>query len=237
MQKSIFFAAAVTGTAVVFASDAIVIRHPGSGSARANYTRNLTCYISDALSDQHDAQCLTADDTTISLSGLPESASARLAAEIDSASNEVSLQGLMGWWNEWAYASLNSRSQSQWIRPTLAETQTRLPYKSWSREVIEFSAIKRKTRVIYRSPDNFATGVSVAETLESESGDLNAAIRETEIAIDRADATGNSDFYAYDKEGRLSSVSTFPSGERAVPGMCLSCHHSIIKKTFGRQDI
>jgi hypothetical protein len=156
---------------------------------------------------------------------------------IDPSTAEINLLSIQAWWNTWAYGLLTNRRQSAMIKDRLEGFKQAVPFETWDKEIIEFSAIKRKTRVIYRSPVGFAFGMSVAVTLDTESAILTAPVRETEIAIDRDDGSGNADFYVYDKDGHLSTVSNFPAGERPAPSFCLGCHHSIIKHTFGRQDI
>jgi hypothetical protein len=236
MQKlmiSVFFG---LSAAIVVGNTGVVIVHSTPDQPHNELTRAFTCYVADGIADRHQDKCLLAAQIEIDTKYLPTSASQKLRESIEPLTGRVSMNRIKDWWNTWAYGLLMTRRQSLLIKNDLEAFKSAVPFKSWDREIIEFSAVKRKTRVIYRSPEGFSFGVSVAETLESESADLSAPVRETEVAIDRDDGTGHADFYAYNKDGRLSTISTFPAGERAAPSICLGCHYSIVKHTFGRKD-
>ena len=118
--------------------------------------------------------------------------------------------------------------------PTSLEDFERLhEYKNWPREVIKKSRVKSKTRVIYRSPGD-SHAISISETRDSVTGDLESKVIETEVVIERSDHSGNFDFFAYDADGQLSPTAWFPSGEKTLPGICMSCHHSPTSGTFKR---
>jgi hypothetical protein len=105
-------------------------------------------------------------------------------------------------------------------------------FKNWEKEVVSFSRVKGQTRVIYRSPDGFVPTVRVAETLNTQDGNLEASVRETEMLIKRSRDAKNWDFYAYDSAGILSEESHFRPGMRPTPGICMSCHYSELDKSF-----
>lgn len=123
------------------------------------------------------------------------------------------------------FQTMAERGQEDWLKPTLSEFSAVTHFPDWQDEVVARSAIKRKTRHIFRSPAGFLPVISVSQTLESETGDVTAPVRETEVAIQRQDGK-NWDFYAYNSSGARSVSSTFPSGERPSPKVCISCHYS-----------
>jgi hypothetical protein len=237
MQKHIFTLLFGLYSQIVTGDTSISIHHPSADSPLNIWSRTFTCYVADGITDRHQETCLSSSQINIDAGHLPVSASLQLQETIEPDSGMANMNRLRDWWDTWAYGLLMTRRQSRLIKNDLEAFKRDVPFKSWDREVVEFSAVKRKTRVIYRSPVGFAFGISVAETLETESADVNAPVRETEVAIDRDDGSGNADFYAYNKDGRLSTTSTFPAGERTAPAVCLSCHHSVVKHTFGRKDI
>ncbi len=110
------------------------------------------------------------------------------------------------------------------LPPTLSRLEEQLHFKSWESETVEWSQVKGKTRILYRSPKEYPK-MSIAQTVE-EGGN----IRETEIILKREDGSGNYDFYAYDREGRPALRSHFfnaSSKETSgpVPHTCMSCHY------------
>ncbi len=107
-------------------------------------------------------------------------------------------------------------------------------FKTWEPDIIKRSDVKEKTRVIYRSPRGLSPRISVAQTHDSETGDLNAPIRETEIAIERGDNSGDWDFFAYDEQGQLQPYSEFPMGRRPSPTICSGCHYDADSGTTSR---
>jgi len=109
-------------------------------------------------------------------------------------------------------------------------TQTR--FDAWSGQVVPRSRVKGLTRAIYHSPQSFPVEISVAVTHESERGDLNTPIRETEVIIRRSKDSNNWDFYAYDKEGQLQPHSEFRAGPRASPSVCMACHYEAATRAF-----
>lgn len=134
--------------------------------------------------------------------------------------NFLALRGEMG------YATLMTES--------LATFEHNTRFKTWEPDIIKRSDVKEKTRVIYRSPRGLSPRISVAQTHDSETGDLNAPIRETEIAIERGDNSGDWDFFAYDEQGQLQPYSEFPMGRRPSPTICSGCHYDADSGTTSR---
>lgn len=121
-------------------------------------------------------------------------------------------------------ATIPARRQSTWILPTIAEFAAATDFAAWPSRIVEVSAVKRKTRRIFRSPDGFAPAMSVSQTLDTNSGDPLAPILETEVGVKREHGE-DWDFYAYNRAGELSMYSTFPAGERPAPRICIGCHY------------
>jgi hypothetical protein len=170
----------------------------------------------------------------VDVEGLPESAIESLESAINQNSKFFDLNLLRNWWNTWSYALRNKRGHDGLITDQISEFAARTGYKDWTKEVVAFSWVKHKTRVIYRSPSDKAYFISVSETRDSETGDVTAPLIETEIAVERSDGSGNVDFYSYNADGQLSTTAIFPAGERPVPGVCLSCHYSSTSGKFER---
>ena len=122
------------------------------------------------------------------------------------------------------HKTITRRRQESVIKSTEAELRAATNFTTWSNRTVPFSHIKRKSRRVFRSPADFFPTTSVSQTLDSETGDQNAVVLETEVAVKRA-ASDGWDFYAYNKEGVLSEYSTFPSGQRASPNICINCHY------------
>ncbi len=129
--------------------------------------------------------------------------------------------------------SLDARGQATWIPPTLGQFEAKTGYRTWPDLVVEFSAVKRKSRRVFRSPDGFQPRISVSQTLESETGDRAAPVRETEVGIERG-PEGNWDFYVYGPGGELRETSTFPAGERPSPKICIACHYDAGRRKISR---
>lgn len=119
--------------------------------------------------------------------------------------------------------NLVRRAEFSWIKLTLDEVEEITNFRSWQVQVVPLSRIKRKTRVIYRSPVGFSAKMSVSETLESTSGDRSAPVLETEITIK---VDGDYRFFSYDELGNLSDIGHFPAGIRSSPSVCLGCHYN-----------
>ena len=126
------------------------------------------------------------------------------------------------------------RKHDPYIKATLAEFTAITNFHSWTRMVVNRSGVKRKTRVIYRSPADFPQQISVSETLDTDDGDLNATKLETEIAMRRVGGERTFEFYTYDKNGNLAEFSEFPAGERPSPSVCVSCHYNPSLHTVSR---
>ena len=125
------------------------------------------------------------------------------------------------------------RGQSDIIKRDVRGLVAATSFDRWSSRMVNFSAVKRKSRRIFRSPTEVVPPVSVSQTLDSEVGDPSAAILETEVAIKRRDGL-DWDFYSYNRAGELVNYSTFPSGEGPSPRMCLSCHYSAASRSISR---
>lgn len=101
----------------------------------------------------------------------------------------------------------------------------------WKKTVIDKSEVKGLTRVLYSAPD-----ISIAQTLETEDGDLAAPIRETEV-IAKREHSPNWDFYVYDSDGKIALRSTFRSArgkdiDSPVPTTCMACHYNSQNRHF-----
>jgi hypothetical protein len=120
--------------------------------------------------------------------------------------------------------TIENRGQAGAIKPTVAEFKAVTRFEEWDQTIVEVSMVKRMTRRIFRSPEGFLPVISVAQTLETQTGDPAAPVRETEVGVKR-EGSEDWDFYAYDSAGKLSETSTFPAGERPSPRICISCHY------------
>lgn len=207
---------------------------PSVENPRDSMVRDLSCYVADGIAGTHDSNCNVRTDRSVNVEGLPESAIESLESAVNQNSNFFDLNLLQNWWNTWSYALRNRRGHEKLITDQISGFEARTGYKEWTKEVVAFSWVKHKTRVIYRSPSNQAYFISVSETRDSETGDVTAPLIETEIAFERNDGSGNVDFYSYNADGQLSTTSIFPAGERPTPGVCMSCHHSPSTGKFER---
>lgn len=201
---------------------------------RDSMVRDLSCYVADGITGTHDSNCNVRTDRSVLVEGIPESAIESLESAVNQNSNFFDLNLLQNWWNTWSYALRNRRGHEKLITDQISGFEAQTGYKEWTSEVVAFSWVKHKTRVIYRSPVEKAFFISVSETRDSETGDVTAPLIETEIAVERNDGSGNVDFYSYNADGQLSTTSRFPAGERPTPGVCLSCHHSSSSGKFER---
>lgn len=206
---------------------------PNATSPRDKYFRDLACYIFDGISGAYDKSCRTELSGTLDMSQLPPAAAESLDSLFKPIQGGTELADLRSWWNHWSSPLRSLRGQDTLIPTSLEDFEGLHKYKSWPREVIQKSRVKSKTRVIYRSPVGYHV-ISVSETRDSETGDLDSKVIETEVVIERSDHSGNFDFFSYDATGRLSPIAWFPSGEKTLPGICLSCHHSPTSGKFKR---
>jgi hypothetical protein len=198
---------------------------PADANQRAIYTRSFSCYVFDAVNGTHAPECTDALLGSLETSSLPIEAQEGLKESLGHGLRAIRLEDIRAWWNNWAYSLRNSSQGTLEIPETLAEFEQNYHFKDWPKLVISKSRVKNKTRVIYRST-NLPQNLSVSETLDSTTGDLNALILETEIARERSDQSGHHDFFVYDSAGNLANSAHFPAGERAAPSTCLSCHYS-----------
>ena len=127
----------------------------------------------------------------------------------------------------------SQRGQSDIIKSDVRDLLAATGFDRWNSRMVNFSAVKRKSRRIFRSPAEVTPPISVSQTLDSEVGDESAEISETEVAIKRRDGP-DWDFYSYNRAGELVNYSTFPSGEGPSPRMCLSCHYNSASRTISR---
>lgn len=157
---------------------------------------------------------------SVSCEDVPEALRPGLGAFADRPLERPDVADLRVFWQEHYLAGRAARGDLERVPATLDAFAAVFPYKTWPQRVIELSAVKRRTRVVYASDS-----VSVAETLETDAGDLGAPVRETEVTTERRDGSGNWDFYAYDRLGQLEPESTFPAGPRPSPTICAACHY------------
>lgn len=214
-------------------SDGLSISYylPKGTTPRDSYTRDFSCFVFQHISGYYDPDCAKTSKGTIDVSRLPKLAAKNLATTIGI--KDIELNSIRMWWNTWAYSIRNMNAIKSTIPSTLNEFLEQTKFKSWPMIVVPKSHIKDKTRVIYRSSID-SKAVSVSETLDSTSGDRDAAVLETEIVYERSDESGNHDFYVYDSNGLLSTTADFPAGKRPAPSTCMSCHYSALTGKFER---
>lgn len=215
------------------AQDTLSYTLPAATSPRDKYFRDLACFVFDGISGAYDKNCRTELSGTLDTSQLPPAAAESLDRLFKPVRSGTELADLRSWWNQWSLPLRFMRGQETLIPTNLEDFEHLHQYKNWSREIVMKSRVKSKTRVIYRSPVGYQT-ISVSETRDSETGDLESKVIETEVVIERSDHSGNFDFFAYNAAGQLSPTAWFPSGEKTLPGICLSCHHSPRSGTFKR---
>jgi hypothetical protein len=201
----------------------------------AQFSRDLSIFGIRGLVDWRDPAAVTVErgQLTIRCAAIDPDLASRLdsARDFDGTLDPARVRSHF----ETAFPrTIAARGQEPWIRSTRDEMGAATGYESWQRTIVPFSAIKRKTRVIYRSPVGFEPAISVSETHDSTSGDASAARLETEVAVARRDGSGDWDFYAYDLAGRLSDHSFFPAGERPSPQVCITCHYDGGARTVSR---
>lgn len=204
---------------------------PKGTTPRDAYTRSFSCFVFQHISGFYDPDCANTSTGTVDISRLPKLATQSLGTIMGT--KDIELNSIRMWWNTWAYSIRNLNDVRRTIPSTLSEFSEQTRFKSWPMIVIPKSHVKNKTRVIYRSSID-SNGVSVSETLDSTSGDRDAAVLETEIVYERSDESGNHDFYVYDSNGLLSTTADFPAGKRPAPSTCMSCHYSALTGKFGR---
>ena len=206
---------------------------PEGNSPRETFTRHFSCYLVDGVSGLHDPDCVFKRNLSINTSHLPELATESLKLSTHAGSILIDIRKIRSWWNTWSLPLRAQRGQLVIVPNDLSEFERNTQFKTWNKQVINRSHVKNKTRVIYRS-NSLSPDLSVSQTLDTEIGDLNARILETEISVERNDGSGNYDYYAYNEHGQLSTTAQFPAGERTVPGVCVSCHYSASTGRFGR---
>ncbi len=134
-----------------------------------------------------------------------------------------------------AYLDARATQHADWTPPARLEDFVRQTgYRGWTPEVVTRSRIKDLTRAIYHSPTGKSFAVSVAETHESVNGDLNTAIRETEILLKRENGEAKDwDFFVYDATGKLATQSHFRNNTPLPsPGVCMNCHYSVGDRAY-----
>lgn len=213
--------------------DTINYKLPDGQTPRDEFTRAYSCYVFDALSGVHNPKCTESLVGALEATNLSDPISKSLRDVTLDASAEINLHAIRHWWNTWTYQVRDLHGKRSLIPDQLNEFIRLTQYKSWKRVVVARSHVKDKTRVIYRSSFN-SRGISVSETLNSKSGDLNAPVVETEVVVERADGSGNYDFYVYSVDGALVNTALFPAGERPAPSTCMSCHYKKSSRKFSR---
>ena len=199
-----------------------------AGSASQQVFTDLSLYMLNGLSP--DKSCSVAGPLKISCAALIQDVCDNLLK----AGNSIAYDDLRTFYHQRHNETISVRGHQDYVKPTLAELKTITNYMAWERRVVAMSGIKRKTRVIYRSPPDYPVRLSVAETLDCTDGNLNAPKLETEITVKRKDGSGNFEFYAYDVAGNLAQVSHFPAGERPSPTVCVACHYDGQARTVSR---
>ncbi len=210
---------------------------PDNSLGYYEFVSSFLCYVSEGLDVKpvRHEDCLKGNSVQISeevVSQENQNLLKALAAQENATPPE-----LLDWWDNVQMDTRSVRVQSQNIPDSVAELALNSNYRAWEKIVLPVSMVKRKTRVIYRSPANHLPATSIAETYESDTGDLTSPVRETEVAIERLDGSGNADFYSYDHLGRLSKTSMFPAGERPAPSVCMGCHFNRSTRTFARDGM
>jgi hypothetical protein len=196
--------------------------------SRAQVFTDLSHYMLNGLSP--DKSCTQTGSLTVHCVNLDDRACSLLHQQ----HNEIDYDTLRDFYQTHHLETVTVRKHDDYIKTTLAELIAVTGYKSWPRTVVAQSNVKRKTRVIYRSPASFPHEISVAETRDCDDGNLNAPILETEVAIRRHGPTRTYEFYAYSPQGQLVDHSHFPAGERPSPTVCVACHYNSAQGTVSR---
>lgn len=120
---------------------------------------------------------------------------------------------------------------------TQQELQKKMHYMKWPRQIVKKSVVKNRTRILYRNPDE-KYPLSIAETHESQEGEVESPIRETEVILKRLDGTGW-DFYVFDSTGKRTTESTFYNKmghdiKAYSPYTCMTCHYDGANRQFQR---
>lgn len=128
------------------------------------------------------------------------------------------------------------RHREEFLPTTREKLEKDLRYREWPKQIIARSQVKNKTRVLYRSKN-----LSIAETHESQEGNLNSKVRETEVILKRPDGTGW-DFYVYDSLGKRTAKSVFATKagkefEAYSPYTCMTCHYDGANRQFQRYPL
>lgn len=215
---------AIPATAATFeanCSDRTVVVDIGAdtSAARTQAFTDLSFYMLNGLSP--DKSCSITGNLTVRCTSLYEGACRLLTA----ATSDITYDELRDFYQGNHLATISVRKHDDYIKQNLQEFIGATNYPSWPRTIVNRSGIKQKTRVIYRSPENFPQQISVSETRDCDNGDLNAEKLETEIAVRRHGGERTFEFYTYDKSGRLAEHSEFPAGERPSPTVCVACHY------------
>jgi hypothetical protein len=213
--------------------ETIDYRLPQGSTPRAIYTRSVACYVFDAIRGTYHPGCAANLGGAINITKLPPAILDSLKDLTSDGVNEISLDVIRPWWNTWAYQLRDIRGGDRLIPETLSDFLRLTNFKSWPKIILKKSHVKNKTRVIYRSNDR-SQSLSVSETLESTTGDLEALVLETEVVLERKDGSGNHDFFVYDIHGNLANNAQFPAGDRPAPSTCMSCHYSSKSGKFER---
>ncbi len=189
-------------------------------------SRDLSSYMLRGLVDETKPQAFvdtgsqwTINCDALSVSVTPQQIAATLG---DDGAVDPRLVRLL--YEQSYYESLSVRGQEPWAPASLSQLLTETRYLTWPYRIVEVSAIKQKSRRIFRSPPGFLPIISVSETLDSTTGDEGASVLETEVAIKRRDSE-DWDFYSYDHGGVRVPWGIFPAGRRPAPQICMNCHY------------
>ena len=214
------------GVPALLSAALIQLPLPAPTSPHAALERTLSCYVANAFRPYAlGALPCTGDSLEINPGDLAPPWSDGLDAAAAGG-----FTALRAYWQAHSNESRAVRGQA------LPGHVSDLPdFTAWPRRVIAKSAVKRQTRVIYRSPDGVVPGTSVAVTLATDTGDLSAPVVDTELAVDRRDGSGDADFYVYDAAGALVDRAPFPSGDKPSPSICVSCHYRAATGRVPRQ--
>ncbi len=207
---------------------------PAGAPARQNFEKGMGRYVLNSYLAKAGMQVEVKDDRlTIDDNDLPASMRDAILANRNP-DGTFSLLNLRHTWQGHFGQLIADMGYGEHIPDRLQEFADRTGFLEWSREIVVHSAVKDKTRVIYRSPKGWEPQISVAQTLDSTTGDLNAPVRETEVSIKRLDQSGDWDFFVYNDAGKLATTSEFPAGERPSPHFCSGCHYDSSRQTVSR---
>ena len=189
-------------------------------------SRDLSSYMLRGLVDETQPQAFvdTGHTWTIDCAALSDRVTPQQIAATLSEDGAVDPRLVRLLYEQSYYQSLSVRGQEPWAPESLAQLLTETRYLTWPHRIVEVSAIKQKSRRIFRSPPGFLPVISISETLDTTTGDEGASVLETEVAIKRRNSE-DWDFYSYDHGGARVPWGMFPAGRRPAPQICMNCHY------------